>query len=436
MSIGIKSIMDSKNTMNIIQSKIAVIGLGYVGLPLAVALAKKYTVIGYDLSKDRVRELNDGYDRTHEIDEETLRKSSLKISDHSAEMNNSDVFIVTVPTPVDKNNEPDLNPLKSASMVLGGIIKKGNIVVYESTVYPGVTEDFCGPILEEVSGLKAGEEFFLGYSPERINPGDKVHTVEKITKVVAGQTPEVAQQLAEIYGSMNGNNIFVAKSIKAAEAAKVIENTQRDINIAFINEISLIFSKMNLSIHDVLDAAATKWNFLKFQPGLVGGHCIGVDPYYLATASKALGHNPQIILAGRNTNESMANELADLITQRVGRPIRLLVLGLTFKENVPDLRNTKVVDLVEALKKRGHHVDVHDACADPEEAKKYFNYQLKPSLEDEHLYEGVVGAVPHNDYCAFKEADFAKFLKSEGWVFDLKAMWRERILNSFNYWSL
>jgi len=420
--------MDSKNY------KIAVVGLGYVGLPLAVALAKKYSVVGYDLSKARVKELQEGHDRTHEIDADTLKKSSLKVYDDANAMCGSDVFIVTVPTPVDDNNQPDLGPLESASTVLSGIIKKGNTVVFESTVYPGVTEDFCGPILEKVSGLKAGEDFFLGYSPERINPGDKVHTVEKITKVVAGQTTVIADKLAEIYGSMNGGNIFVAKSIKAAEAAKVIENTQRDINIAFINEISLIFAKMNLSIHDVLDAAATKWNFLKFQPGLVGGHCIGVDPYYLATASKALGHNPQMILAGRTTNESMANELADLITQRVGRPMSLLVLGLTFKENVPDLRNTKVVDLIEALKKRGHHVDVHDACADPIEAKKYFNYDLVPSLQGD--YEGIIGAVPHDEYCTFSNADFSKFLKPEGWIFDLKAIWREQPLEGFNYWSL
>lgn len=425
--------MDSKNIEN---CKIAVIGLGYVGLPLAVALSKNYAVIGYDLSQKRISELKEGYDRTHEVEEGTLKRSSLSVSSDPNAMLGSDIFIVTVPTPVNEKNEPDLDPLRSASEVLAGIIKKGNIVVYESTVYPGVTEEFCGPILEKISGLKGGEDFFLGYSPERINPGDKVHTVEKIAKVVSGQNPDVAQKLAQIYGSMNNNNIFIAASIKAAEAAKVIENTQRDINIAFINEISLIFAKMNLSIHDVLDAATTKWNFLKFQPGLVGGHCIGVDPYYLATASKSLGHNPKMILAGRSTNEEMASELADLITQRAGRTMRLLILGLTFKENVPDLRNTKVVDLIEALRKRGHQVDVHDECADPQEAEKYFGYNLIKSLKEGNPYEGVIGAVPHNSYSEFSADDFLQFLIPSGWIFDLKAIWRGLPLKEFNYWTL
>lgn len=357
----------------------------------------------------------------------------MQVSDDVSIMHGADIFIVTVPTPVDSSNAPDLTPLEKASTMLGKIIKKGNIIVFESTVYPGVTEDFCGPILEKLSGLRAGKDFFLGYSPERINPGDKVHTVDKITKVVAGQTLDVEQKLAEVYGKMNGNNIFVAKSIKAAEAAKVIENTQRDINIAFMNEISLIFSKMNISIYDVLDAASTKWNFLKFLPGLVGGHCIGVDPYYLATASKALGHDPRMILAGRSTNESMANELADLITQRVGRPMSLLMLGLTFKENVPDLRNTKVVDLIEALKKKGHHIDVHDNCADPQEASRFFGYNLTPTLSVDTPYDGVIGAVAHDLYC---DVDFNKFLKPQGWIFDLKAIWRKQPPKGFNYWTL
>lgn len=416
------------------EPKIAVIGLGYVGLPLAVALSKHYTVVGYDISEHRIREIKEGYDRTHEV--ENLKKSTLQVSTDANVMMGADVFIVTVPTPVDANNHPDLEPLKYASKTLGELINKGNIVVYESTVYPGVTEDECGPILEKISGLKAGKDFFLGYSPERINPGDKVHTVEKITKVVAGQTPEVAQKLAQIYGKMNNNNIFIAKTIKAAEAAKVIENTQRDINIAFMNEISLIFAKMNISIYDVLDAASSKWNFLKFSPGLVGGHCIGVDPYYLAQASKSLGSDPQMILAGRAINESMANDLADLITQRVGRPLRLLMLGLTFKENVPDLRNTKIVDLIDALKKRGHSVDVHDACADVQEAKQFFGYDLVPFLTVNDPYDGVIGAVPHNAYCNFSNADFGRFLKPQGWIFDLKAIWRKSPPAGFNYWTL
>lgn len=418
------------------EAKIAVIGLGYVGLPLAVALSRSYAVVGYDISDHRIRELKEGHDRTNEIESDTLKKSNLHVSADPSVLLDCGIFIVTVPTPVDANNDPDLEPLRSASTMLGEFIKKGSIVVFESTVYPGVTEDFCGPILEKVSGLKSGIDFFLGYSPERINPGDKVHTVDKITKVVAGQTPEIAQRLAQIYGKMNNNNIFIAKTIKAAEAAKVIENTQRDINIAFMNEISMIFAKMNISIHDVLDAASTKWNFLKFSPGLVGGHCIGVDPYYLATASKSLGHNPQIILAGREINESMANDLADLITQRAGRPLRLLMLGLTFKENVPDLRNTKIVDLIQALKKRGHVVDVHDACADPDEAKRFFNYDLVPALTIKDAYDGIVGAVLHDAYNQFSNADFQRFLKPQGWIFDLKAIWRNNPPSGFNYWTL
>ncbi len=418
------------------EPKIAVVGLGYVGLPLAVALAKAYKVVGYDISERRVHELKAGHDRTHEIDAATLKQSTLQVSTDPSLMRGVDVFIVTVPTPVDECNQPDLEPLRAASLVLGGLIGKGSIVVYESTVYPGVTEDFCGPILANASGLKAEKDFFLGYSPERINPGDKVHTVDKITKVVAAQTDDVAQQLAQIYGKINNDNIFIAKTIKAAEAAKVIENTQRDINIAFMNEISLIFAKMNISIYDVLDAAGTKWNFLKFSPCLVGGHCIGVDPYYLAQASKSLGHNPQIILAGREINEAMANELADLITQRVGRPLRLLMLGLTFKENVPDLRNTKVADLIDALKKRGHSVDVHDACADQEEAMRFFNYDLVPNLTVNEPYDGVIGAVSHDAYGQLSTADFERFLKPQGWIFDLKAIWRQQPPAGFNYWTL
>lgn len=418
------------------EPKIAVVGLGYVGLPLAVALSRSYTVVGYDISEHRVRELKEGRDCTHEVAEGILKASALQVSTDANVMMGADVFIVTVPTPVDEHNQPDLEPLRAASLVLGEIIGRGSIVVFESTVYPGVTEDFCGPILERVSSLKAGKDFFLGYSPERINPGDKTHAVDKITKVVSAQTPDVAQKIAQIYGKMNGNNIFIAKSIKVAEAAKVIENAQRDINIAFMNEISLIFAKMSISIHDVLDAAGTKWNFLKFSPGLVGGHCIGVDPYYLAQASKSLGYEPRIILAGREINEAMANNLADLISQRVGRPLRLLMLGLTFKENVPDLRNTKVVDLIDALKKRGHEVDVHDSCADPKEAKHFFGYDLAPVLTVNDLYDGVVGAVSHEAYSNFSQADFCRFLKPQGWIFDFKAIWRKQPPSGFNYWSL
>ena len=325
-----------------LNSSISVVGLGYVGLPLAIHLAKHFQVIGFDISKPRVEELLNGHDRTEEIDSSTLRSSTLHITDAAKSIADCTIHIITVPTPVDAHNQPDLKPVIAATNTVAPFVKKGDIIVYESTVYPGVTEDICGPILQEKSGLVCGKDFFLGYSPERINPGDKVHTVDKITKIVAGQTPEVAETLRTVYGTMNNDNIFVAANIKTAEAAKVIENAQRDINIAFVNEIAMIFNKMGLSTHDVLEAAGTKWNFLNFTPGLVGGHCIGVDPYYLSHCAEKLGLNPQVILSGRDTNESMARKTAEAIEgaralRQGSNTPRTLILGLTFKENVPDL---------------------------------------------------------------------------------------------------
>ena len=334
------------------------------------------------------------------------------------------MFIVTVPTPVDSNNQPDLAAVRSACKTVGGRLARNAIVVFESTVYPGVTEDICGPALEAASGLSCGRDFFLGYSPERINPGDREHTIERITKVIAGQTPATVEVLRRVYGSITNGNLFVAKNIKTAEAAKVIENAQRDINIAFINEVTMIFQKLGLSAHDVLDAAGTKWNFLRFTPGLVGGHCIGVDPFYLAHRALELGHEPEIILAGRRINDGMGGYVARCVDQLVPRRAPILVLGLTFKENVPDLRNSKVVDIITGLQKAGHDVTVHDPLADAEEAHEHYDIKMARTLEDVGAADAVIGAVSHSVYANFGPHSFEKLLKPGGLVADVKAMWR------------
>ena len=362
-------------------NRIAVIGLGYVGLPLAVALARHFDVLGVDIDEQRIAELKAGEDRTREIARDQLRASPLKFTVAAEDARGRDIYIVTVPTPVDADNAPDLSAVRAASRMVGKVMGRGAIVVYESTVYPGVTEQIAGPELAAASGLKCGTDFFLGYSPERINPGDREHTVDRITKVVSGQTPEVAKMLGEMYGKVTSGGVFLAKDIRTAEAAKVIENAQRDINIAFINEVATIFQKMGISMHDVLAAAATKWNFLPFTPGLVGGHCIGVDPFYLAHAATALGHHPEIILAGRRINDRMAVFVADCIADRLAAQAKtrlapVLVLGLTFKENVPDLRNSRVIDIINGLKPRGFQIDVHDPLADPEQAKREYGVTL------------------------------------------------------------
>jgi UDP-N-acetyl-D-galactosamine dehydrogenase len=336
-----------------------------------------------------------------------------------------------VPTPVDADNQPDLGPLQGACRTLGVVLDRRPttapppIIVFESTVYPGVTEDFCGPAIEAASGCRAGRDFFLGYSPERINPGDHTHSVDRIAKVVAGQTPEVAQRLAALYGRVTNGGIHVARDIRTAEAAKVIENAQRDLNIAFVNEVTMIFGRLGLSIYDVLDAARTKWNFLDFKPGLVGGHCIGIDPYYLAACAQAAGHEPEIILAGRRINDGMGDHFAARIAEQCGgsKP-RTLVLGLTFKENLPDLRNSKVVDLVHGLQARGHAVDVHDPHADAAEAQASYGLALLPSLPNGAAYDCLVGAVPHEAYGRFDAKAFAALVKPGGLVADIKGMWR------------
>jgi UDP-N-acetyl-D-galactosamine dehydrogenase len=423
-------------------TKVAIIGLGYVGLPLAVALAKHFDATGFDINQKRVAELKAGKDRTGEIEPERMLASRLKLTDSIDDIRDAQIYIVTVPTPVDDNNKPDLTPVKAACNTVGPLLKKGDIVVFESTVYPGVTEELCGPVMEKISGLKCGKDFFLGYSPERINPGDKEHTVDRITKVISGQTPEVVEKLAGLYGAVTTGGVFRARNIRAAEAAKVIENAQRDINIAFINEITMIFQKLGLSAYDVLDAAGTKWNFLKFQPGLVGGHCIGVDPFYLAERAMQINHNPEIILAGRRINDNMADFIAERIVAQLGGEGRILVLGLTFKENVPDLRNSKVIDLIRGLERRGYRVDVHDPMADLDEAEEHYGVHLKRRVSDLGMDKGfagkdkrageeengkyvcVVGAVQHDVYRHMKATEIENLLQPGGLVADIKAMWR------------
>lgn len=414
--------------MGVDSHRVTVIGLGYVGLPLAIALAKAFETTGFDIDGRRIAELGNGLDRTGEIERERLEASALALTSEPADCPASDFYIVTVPTPIDGNNRPDLSIVEAASRTVGRMMTaahaKGHkpIVIYESTVYPGVTEDICGPILEEVSGLTCGRDFFLAYSPERINPGDREHTIDRITKVVSGQTPEVLDKVAALYDAITSGGVFRAASIRAAEAAKVIENAQRDINIAFMNEIAQIFGRMDLSVWDVLAAARTKWNFLPFSPGLVGGHCIGVDPYYLSHRAEQLGHDPRVILAGRSTNDGMAEWVADrLHQQRGGKAGSVLVLGLTFKEDVPDLRNSKVADLIGALKARGHDVVVHDPHADAEEALHEYGLALDEDAL-ERKYDTVLLAVPHREYLSMGADAFRTRLAPGGTLADLKGV--------------
>ncbi len=405
---------------------VSVVGLGYVGLPLAVALAKHFNVIGFDISVDRVQELVSGFDRTFEIEIPVLRASSMHFSTNIAETSDADIHIITVPTPVDEDDKPDLGPLEKACKSIGPILKKGAVVVVESTVYPGVTEEICGPLLEEMSGLKSGSDFYLGYSPERINPGDKVHTVDKIIKVVAGQNDQVTDILENVYGKATTGGTYRARNIKTAEAAKVIENAQRDVNIAFINEATMIFQKMGLSAYDVLDTAGTKWNFLNFTPGLVGGHCIGIDPFYLAHRASQVGHNPDLILTGRRINESMGQFIADSVHKHLDGKCRILILGLTFKENVPDLRNTKVREIITGLELLGHSVDVHDPLADKAEAQQFFDIDLKENLNNLDGYDAVVATVAHSVYRDLSPAALEDMIKSGGLIADVKGIWRDR----------
>ena len=420
------------------QPQIVVVGLGYVGLPLAVALADHFPTTGFDIDAHRIAELRDGIDRTREITAERLGRSTLKLTSELEAVAGQDVYIVTVPTPVDGANRPDLGPVLAATRTVGGLLRpgRGSIIIYESTVYPGVTEDLCGPELERVSGLRRGTDFFLGYSPERINPGDREHTVDRIVKVVAGENAEVLERISSIYGAITSAGTFAAASIKTAEAAKVIENAQRDINIAFMNEITQIFAKLGLSIWDVLEAAGTKWNFLRFQPGLVGGHCIGVDPYYLSHCAQSLGHLPRVILAGRSINDGMGTWVADCIhSHRDSRIGTVLVMGITFKEDVPDLRNSKVIDVIRRLRWLGHEVIIHDPLADGAEALHEYGLALDPSAL-ERRYDVVLAAVPHASYKAMQGGDVAKLVADDGLVADLKGIWRGCLPAAIESWTL
>lgn len=404
--------------------KICVIGLGYVGLPLAVEFGKKFPVTGFDINQTRVNELMAGHDRTLETSDEDLAAAVyLRYTTSISDIKDCNYFIVTVPTPIDNHKRPDLTPLIKASETVGKVLKKGDIVIYESTVYPGATEEECVPLLEKFSGLEFNKDFFCGYSPERINPGDKVHTVTKILKVTSGSTPEVAKKVDDLYKSIITAGTFMASSLKVAEAAKVIENSQRDINIAFVNELALIFNKIGIDTQEVLAAAGTKWNFLKFFPGLVGGHCIGVDPYYLTHKAQELGYNPEIILAGRRLNDNMgfyvANRTIKLMIKK-GHTIagsRVLVLGITFKENCPDIRNSRVIDVVNEFRDFSCKVDVYDPWADHAEVKHEYGVNLIDKPSDN--YDAVVLAVAHDQ---FKETDIRAFGHAEAVFYDIKGL--------------
>lgn len=424
--------------------KIGIIGLGYVGLPLAVEFAKKYPVVGFDINRTRVDELNAGKDATLEVDDDNLQavlceqnpvdkqKTGLFLTTNNAALAACNYYIVTVPTPTDKNNHPVLTPLIKASETIGSVLTKDDIVIYESTVYPGATEEDCVPVLEKVSNLKFNTDFFVGYSPERINPGDKKHTVTKILKVTSGSTPEIGKKVDELYQSVIVAGTHLAPSIKVAEAAKVIENSQRDINIAFVNELAKIFDRLGIDTNDVLEAAGTKWNFLPFKPGLVGGHCIGVDPYYLAQKAQESGYNPEIILAGRRMNDGMgawvASQIVKLLIQK-GHTVRnskVLVLGITFKENCPDIRNTKAIDVIDELKTYGCDVDVYDPWANKAEVLHEYKLQLVEQYTHQQ-YDAVVLAVAHDE---FINVDLRKISSEDnGVVYDIKGIWDNKLVD-------
>jgi UDP-N-acetyl-D-glucosamine/UDP-N-acetyl-D-galactosamine dehydrogenase len=414
--------------------KVGIVGLGYVGLPVAVAFSKKYYVTGYDINQTRVKELNKFDDITLEVSNDKLKgclENKLKISSDISDIIDCNIYIITVPTPINLDKSPDLNPLLSATNSVGKILNKGDIVIYESTVYPGCTEEKCVPILEQSSGLKFNKDFYCGYSPERINPGDKEHSIEKITKVTSGSTREIGIFIDNLYSSILDAGTYLAESIKVAEAAKVIENAQRDINIAFVNELAKIFSLIDIDTTEVLKAASTKWNFLNFKPGLVGGHCIGVDPYYLADKSLKMGYNPRIILSGREVNDGMgrhvANEVIQLLDNKADSPssTKVLIMGVTFKENCPDYRNTKVTDIIEAIIEIGFDVDVFDPWVNSENFEKDYNLKVLNSLPKKK-YDAIVLAVAHN---AFKEINLSKIkANNNSVVYDIKSFYDKKLV--------
>ena len=428
------------------QAKIAVVGLGYVGLPLAAAFGKKVDVVGFEIHTGKVAQLKSGFDATGELTGEDLKNTTIQYTTDPADLKSADFIIVTVPTPIDENNNPDLTPMEKASTTIGQNLKPGTIVVYESTVYPGVTEDICVPILEHESGLRCGNDFKVGYSPERINPGDKVHTVDKIVKVVSGMDDETLETVAQAYELVITAGVHRASSIKVAEAAKVIENTQRDLNIALINELSLIFNKLEIPTMDVLAAAGTKWNFLKFTPGLVGGHCIGVDPYYLTHKAEQVGYLPQVILAGRRINDGMGKYVAEntiklmIKSGKVIKGSRVLVLGLTFKEDVPDIRNTKVVDIVAELEDYGIEVLIHDPLASPEEAQHEYGLSLTP-LDEVGKVDAIIYAVSHKEFGQMSIQNLSDLCcngSGSGVVVDVKTALKKADVEAagLGYWTL
>lgn len=413
------------------EAKIAVIGLGYVGLPIAIEFAKKFPVIGFDISQKRVDMIKKGIDPSQELEPEAFEGTDLQLTAKVEDLKEANFYIVAVPTPITENKEPDLKPLLAACNTVGKVIKKGDYAVFESTVYPGCTEDDCVPVIEEVSGLKFNKDFKIGYSPERINPGDKINTLTSIVKIVSGSDEESLDNIAKIYELILKNGTHRASSIKVAEAAKIIENTQRDVNIALMNELSIIFSKLKINTYEVLEAAGTKWNFLKFTPGLVGGHCIGVDPYYLVHKSKQIGYHPHVINSGRFVNDSMGQHTAKEVVQTiasVGKNIndsKVLVMGITFKENVSDIRNTKVADLVHELASYKVRVDVTDPYAIPEEVEEEYGIKIHKEYDDD--YDAVILAVNHKEYAVLDEDFFKSHTRGKGILYDIKGIFRGKI---------
>lgn len=421
------------------KKKLAVIGLGYVGLPIALEFAKKLSVIGFDINEDRIKLMRQNIDPSQELDKKAFQDCTIEFTSDLNILSTADFYIVAVPTPVDEHNIPDLRPVKKASEAIGKIIKKGDYVVFESTVYPGCTEEDCLPIIEKISGLKNIVDFKIGYSPERINPGDKEHTLSSITKVVSGCDTESLEVISKVYELVVDAGVHKASSIKVAEAAKIIENTQRDLNIALMNELSIIFDKMGINTFEVLEAAGTKWNFLKFQPGLVGGHCIGVDPYYLTHKSKELGYDSQVILAGRAINDGMGGYIAKKVLQHIihyngnVKHAKVLVMGATFKENVSDIRNSKIADVVKELQSYSLNVHVTDPHASSEQLMHEYGFGLTAELGND--YDAVIITVPHNDYKKLNDAEFAAVTKPHAIIADLKGIYRGKI-TSRTYWSL
>lgn len=422
------------------EKKISVIGLGYVGLPLALEFAKKFSVIGFDINQQRVDMMKNGIDPSKELEAEAFENKDIQFTTDPNVLRQAHFHVVAVPTPVDQHKVPNLAPVLAASKTVGGILKEGDYVIYESTVYPGCTEEDCVPILEELSGLTFGKDFKVGYSPERINPGDKEHTIEKILKIVAGNDAEALEEIAQVYGAIIQAGIYKASTIKVAEAAKVIENTQRDLNISFMNELSIIFDMMGIDTKEVLDAAGTKWNFLKFSPGLVGGHCIGVDPYYLLHKAQKLGYNPQIITSGRRINDSMpahiAKRLVQILIQKGKNPseAKVLVMGITFKENVSDIRNSKVADLIRELMQFSIHVHVTDPWASPNEVAHEYNLTMVDNVSND--YDAVIVAVNHKEYQTLDAGYFKSIMKEQPILMDIKSIYPKPVENGLMYWRL